>query len=263
MAINLNLPVSSQKAKSKNPRKLFIFAHTKCGKTKTASLLPNNLIIDLEDGSDFCDGMFLNIKQIAKENNMSVLQTLKEVTTQLKSSEQKYDYLTIDTASALEQYAEQLAVILYKKSPIGKNYQGTNVVTELPNGAGYGWLRTAFEEIYNLFEGIATKGLIILGHVKNSSINKDGKELQVKDLNLTGKLKLIVSADVDAIGIMSRNPKNSNEVMISFKTEELDIATGARPDHLKQTEFVLNEYNPETKVFTHHWDKIFLPEDSK
>lgn len=259
MAIELKLPVKSEKAKSKNPRKLFLFAHTKTGKTKAASLLPNNLIIDLEDGSDFCDGMFLNIKQIARDNNISVLQAIKEVSNQLRESKQKYDYLTIDTASALEQYAEQLALILYKQSPMGRNYQGSTVLT-LPNGAGYGWLREAFEELYKLFEGIATKALIILGHVKNSSISKDGKELQVKDLNLVGKLKLIVSADVDAIGILSRNPKNANQVMVSFKTEEMDVATGARPDHLKQTEFVLNEYDPATNEFTHHWDKIFIPE---
>ena len=136
MSIDLKLPIKSEKAKSKNPRKLFLFAHTKCGKTSNASLLPNNLIIDLEDGSDFCEGMFVNIKKIARENNISVLQALKEVTTQLRAAEHRYDYITIDTASALEQYAEQLAVILYKKSPMGKNYMGTNVITDLANGAG-------------------------------------------------------------------------------------------------------------------------------
>ena len=42
----------------------------------------------------------------------------------------------MDTATALEDLATQLATILYRASPTGKNFTGTNVITELPNGAG-------------------------------------------------------------------------------------------------------------------------------
>ena len=47
-----------------------------------------------------------------------------------------YKYITIDTISALEEnYAIDLALKIYKDTPMGKNFQGTDVRT-LPNGAG-------------------------------------------------------------------------------------------------------------------------------
>lgn len=82
---------------------------------------------------------------------------------------------------------------------------------------------------------------------------------------MTGKLKLIVCADADAIGYMYRNPANNNQTILSFKTHEQDLATGARPSHLSNQEFVICELtNPdyhqkgEQKKFVTHWDKIFI-----
>ena len=257
-SINIKLPVTSTGAVTNNPRKIFLFAHTKCGKTTLASKLKNNLIIDLENGSDFIDGMKINVVKEAKASGVSVLDYLKALADQLRSSEHRYDYITMDTATALEDLATQLATILYRASPTGKNFTGTNVITELPNGAGYAWLRMAFEKIYGLFDGLAKECLIILGHVKSASINKDGKDLEVRDLNLTGKMKLIVSADVDAIGFLYRSSKDPNELIVSFKTSELDLATGSRAEHLRQEEFPILTYDPATKTFKDSWNKIFI-----
>ena len=256
--ININLPITETKSTNKNPRKLFLFAHTKSGKTTLASKLKNNLIIDLENGSNFIDGIKINVIAEAKKNNINPLDYLKLLSDKIKTSEHKYDYITLDTATALEDLAAQLATILYKESPMGKGFKGSNVVTELPNGAGYAWLRMAFEKIYGLFDGLAKECLIILGHVKSASINKDGKDLEVRDLNLTGKMKLIVSADVDAIGFLYRNAENPNELIISFKTSELDLATGSRAEHLRQAEFPILIFDPKTSSFKDNWDKIFI-----
>lgn len=125
----------------------------------------------------------------------------------------------------------------------------------------YSWLREAFVEIYKLFDGLAKKGLILLGHVKQASINKAGKELGAKDIALTGKLKLIVSADCDAIGYLYRSKENMNEVWVSFVTNELDLATGARPAHLRNQEFMISKFNEETGKFEYHWNKIFREEE--
>ena len=85
-SINIKLPVTSTGAVTKNPRKIFLFAHTKCGKTTLASKLKNNLIIDLENGSDFIDGMKINVVKEAKASGVSVLDYLKALADQLRSS---------------------------------------------------------------------------------------------------------------------------------------------------------------------------------
>jgi len=48
MSATFILPTSPVEAKSQNPRKLFIFSHTKTGKTAAVLQIPNNLLIDLE-----------------------------------------------------------------------------------------------------------------------------------------------------------------------------------------------------------------------
>lgn len=50
----------------------------------------------------------------------------------------------------------------------------------------YDQLRRAFVDIYKWYQGTANKCLILLGHVKTSSINKEGKDLNARDLQLTG-----------------------------------------------------------------------------
>lgn len=246
-----------------NPRRLFIFSHTKVGKTTLASMLPNNLIIDLEDGTNYISGLAVNIKEIAGRTGTDELTVLGQVAKKLKEENKEagkcvYDYITIDTATSLEDIASSYATKLYKASAQGKNFEGKDVVRELAKGSGYLWLRVAFEKIYSQFDGLYGKALILNGHVKLTSLEKNGKELEAKDILLTGKLKGIVCQDADAIGYLYRNKDNPNETWISFKTNEEDLATGARPKHLRQQEFCILKYNPETDTFTDHWNKIFI-----
>jgi len=102
-----------------------------------------------------------------------------------------------------------------------------------------------------------------MGHVKASSIVKEGKDISAMDIDLTGKLKQIISSDSDAIGILRRGKDNSNQVIVSFKTNERDLATGARPVHLRNQEFILSEYFEEEDRFEFHWDKIYLTTEKK
>ena len=63
-------------------------------------------------------------------------------------------------------------------------------------------------------------------------------------------------SDSDAIGVLYRAKENPNQVIISFETNERDLATGARSKHLRQQKFVISEL-VDDKVIT-HWDKIYL-----
>jgi len=246
---------------------LLILKH---GKTETISKLPSNLIIDLEQGAEFVECTKLDVIDIIRKNKSNPLVVIQELGKKLDNyynehGKYPYDYLTVDTTSALEEFARKYATIMYKATPIGKSFAGTDVVSELPSGGGYDWLRKAFDELLKPIENRCNKCFILVSHVKNSSINKQGKDLQAKDIQLTGKLKSIVCAEADAIGYIYRNPQNANQTMLSFKTHEQDLATGARPDHLANQEFVILELeNPdyitkkEPRRFKNNWNQIFL-----
>lgn len=248
------LPTQPVKVEQTNPRKLFIFSQPKVGKTALVADLPNSLLIDLEDGSEFVEAAKINVQRVAIDEGKTILAVLKEISNALSKREHVYDYIILDTATALEDVALQLALINYKQSAIGKNFTGNDVLT-LPNGAGYLWLRNAFEQIYEKFDKYAAKCFILTGHVKAASINKEGKDLNAKDIHLTGKLKQIVCSGMDAIGFLYRN-KETNQNMLSFKTNEQDLATGARPPHLRGQEFVISELQGDNIIT--YWDKIFL-----
>lgn len=238
-----------------NPRRLFIFSNTKVGKTSLLSTLPNNLIIDTEDGSTFVPGIKFNLLEEHAKTGIGKFTLLKELTDEIKKQNKFFDYISIDTATGLEDAARGVATYLYKKSNSGKNFSGMDVVTELPQGAGYEWLRIAFSMLYGLFDGCFTKSLIITGHIKLTSVNKQGKEIQAKDIQLTGKLKTMVCQKADAIGYLFRE-KDSKKNIISFRSNENDIVSGARPPHLRNQEIIISEFKDDK--FITHWDKIFL-----
>jgi len=258
----MKLPKPNQvvEVKNKNPDKLFIFSHPKVGKTSLVAGLPNHLLIDVEGGSKFVSGTKINVTEMAEKENISLLKALKEVANSIREANKEagkkiYDYGIIDTATKLEEVAKDLAGILYKTTPMGKSWNGSDITT-LPNGAGYNWLRLAYQRIYQDFEGLFNKCFIMLGHVKNASINKDGKDLAAKDINLTGKLKTIVAADADAIGFLYRK-KGEPINILSFKTSENDLATGARPPHLRGKEFEISKLVDDNIVET-YWEQIFI-----
>lgn len=261
----INLPTQIEKAIHKNPRKLIIMSKPKVGKTAITALLPKSLLIDLENGSGFVDGVKINVIEEAEKANISSLRYLYELAKSIKTANKEagkpiYDYIILDTTTKLEElYAKDLATALYKKTNMGQNFAGKDVVTELPNGAGYGYLRKAFlDELVPLFSGLAGECLILNAHSKHSSIRKDNNDINVRDLALTGKIKDLLCADVDSIGYLYRNPDNPKENIISFRANEEDLATGSRSPHLANAEFVMSRVDDDLNIIEHGWDKIFL-----
>lgn len=137
----IELPSVATKATRINPKRIILFSQPKTGKSEALSRLENNLIVDLEDGSGFIGGLKINVLDIARKEGVSPLQALKMVIDSIKESNAKkggytYKYISVDTVSALEEtYGLELALKLYKNTPMGRNFQGTDVRT-LPNGAG-------------------------------------------------------------------------------------------------------------------------------
>ena len=238
----LVLPTKKVAAKSHSPRKLIIYSKPKVGKTSALAELENALIIDLERGTDFLDAMKVQVNELAE---------LRKVGEAIIAAGKPYKYIVIDTITKLEEMCLPLALSMYRKTPMGKNFDGTNVLT-LPNGAGYLYLREAIDSVVKYIETLADR-IIYLGHIKLKSIEKSGKEVTASDLDLTGKIKSMMSADVDAIGMLYRE---GNKNMLSFKTTD-DIICGARPQHLKNQEVVLSELDEKGNLKV-NWKKVFI-----
>ncbi len=223
MGLVIELPKEKTKAIALEPQKLMIVSLPKTGKTSLCSALPSNLIIDLEGGTKSYDTMGFNIKDLAIKNSMSEYEVIGSIVKSLKddivkNGKPKYDFITIDTTTVLEDIANQLAITRYKQTPMGKSWSGT-LITNLPNGAGEGHLREAFTDLYKSFDGLYNKCLILVAHSKKASINKNGEQLDARDIDLRGKNKSITTSEMDATGFMRRD-KDGNKNYLSFKTSE-------------------------------------------
>lgn len=247
------------------PTRMLIFGQPKIGKSSLVLNLPNSLLIDLESGSKFYTGMKIDIKEEALKEKMNPISYYLKVAEAIKKANQDagkkvYDFIIIDPLTVLEDMATTYATSEYKKSAIGKNFTGSNIVKELANGAGYGWQRDCFEMLYKAYDGLAEKCLILLAHVKTASIQKKGESLNAKDVNLTGKLKLMVTGDMDASGYLYRE-KSSNQNILSFLTDEQDLVTGTRIPRLSGKNVLISEMKDGQLVT--YWNKIFPSIDKK
>ena len=253
----IELPTKVTEPSQVDPKRLIIFGHPKSGKSECLSRLENNLILDLESGSGYVTGLKIDVLKIAEEQEIKPVQALRKVLDKIKEAntaagKNVYKYITIDTVSILEdKYALDVALKLYKSKPVGRNYQGENVL-DLPNGAGYGPLREAVKLILDDVESLCDV-LIISGHTKDKSLEKSGKEYTARMLDLAGKLPGIICSEADAVAYIYRK---ENQTILNFQSSE-ELLVGARPLHLKNQEIVLLE-SDENGNFTSHWDKIFI-----
>lgn len=252
----IELPKTKIKADRINPKKLILFSKPKVGKTEALSALDNCLLIDLENGSQFVNAMKINVLDIAKTKEIPPIVALKEVIDSIKEANAKnggyvYKYGAIDTVTALEDHALFLANKLYRQTPQGRNWQGDDVTT-LPNGAGYQYTRKALwmilEELEQCFDT-----LIILGHLKDKFVEKDGKEMNERGLDLIGKSAAILCSQVDAIGYVYRE---DNKTIVNFQPSD-SLICGSRSEHLKNKKITLIESDENNKL-TVDWSKIFI-----
>lgn len=190
----LVLPTTKIPAKSTNPKYLIIYGLPKCGKSSAVAQLENNLIIDLEGGTTFIDAMSIQCRTINElgEAAQAIRAKNEEV------GKNFYKHITIDNATRLEDICLSFAAQLYKKTELGKNWKGDDVTT-LPRGAGYKYLRDAVKKVIDMFKDLCDE-FILIGHVKDSIIEKDGEEVTAKEIDLVGKLGKIICGLSDAVG---------------------------------------------------------------
>ena len=239
--MSIVLPTSKVKAERQNPKRMIIYSKPKTGKTTAYAGLEGNLILDLENGSDFVEALKVKINS---------LQELLDTGKAIKAAGSPYKYVTIDTVTALEDMIMPLAVKLYRATSMGKNYDGDTVVT-LPNGAGYLYIRQAFFQVLDFIDTLAPH-IILSGHIKDKVVDDKGEMVMSANIDLTGKIKSLICANADAIGYMYRK---GNKTILSFKTSE-EVTCGARPEHLRNEEMVISEMID--GVLKTSWEKVFI-----
>jgi hypothetical protein len=252
----LTLPTEKTKPKLNDPRILLMYSVPKCGKTVAVSLLPNCLIIDLEEpaGTEFVECFNIRVKNFLE---------LQEVWSLLKKNN-PYKYVVIDSITRLEKFAEDRATQDYKQSNMGKNFTG-NTVLELTSSEGYSpgyrWLREAFNRYISAFSRVAPN-LILIGHVRETQINKDSKVVSSKDLDLYGKSRQYVCANSDAIAYVYRDLVNDKILRMNFRTNE-NVVCGSRCEHLKGQDIEVLKFDnsKENKdklvLVENNWNKVY------
>lgn len=244
------LPKEKTKPSVNNPKFLIIFGRPKAGKSTLMAALDNNLIIDLENGYQALSALVVQARTIKDFGDIAT--ALRE---EIKNTGKKpYKYITIDNATRLEEMCMSYAITLYKNSPQGKNYQGTDIRT-LPNGSGYMWIRMAVKKVIDLFRDLSDT-LILVAHVKDRQISIDGQEMSEMTLDLTGKLGDILCGEADAVGYVYRK---KNETIVSFEGGENNIRE-ARAEHLRGRKIVVAT-SDENNNLSIDMTKIFLPEE--
>lgn len=125
--MSIVLPTKPIPSATQDPKNLIIFGLPKAGKTTALAQLPNNLILDLEDGSDYVEALKVKAHTVRE---------IQEVCKAIKDAGCPYDFITIDTITALEDIAKSYALNLYKKTPAGMNDTITTDVLTIAHGAG-------------------------------------------------------------------------------------------------------------------------------
>lgn len=249
---NIVLPTERRKATDYNPRLMVLFGKPKCGKSTLMASLDNNLIIDLEDGYRALDVMCVQARSAA---DIFQIRSLIDQKNQENGGKNFYRFITIDNATRLEEMSLIYAAALYRKTSMGQSWgykkdrignilmeNGQKVidpkadVRQLPNGAGYLYLRQALKEMVNMFKPLCDT-LILVCHVKDKQIKKNDEETTEMAVDLAGKTGDIICGEADAIGYVSRQDKKT---ILSFKGGDNNIR-GSRPLHLREKAFIVAE----------------------
>ena len=262
------LPTQRSVAESYNPSLLVLYGKPKSGKSSIMASLEDNLILDCEDGYRALPVMKVQVRTAKDYFDVQKLLAKK----MQETGKKPYRFITIDNATRLEEQALSYAAMNYRATSMGamwgllKDKDGALLkkdgkfipdpkadVRTLPQGGGYLYLREAIKTLVNMFKPYC-ETLILVCHVKDKQVRKDGKELSELSVDLAGKTGDIICGEADAIGLIYRE---GNKTIISFENGQDDTLKEARPLHLRGKKFVVAESDENNEL---HIDtsKIFL-----
>lgn len=116
----IELPKTKKPAEKQDPKNLLIFSKPKQGKSSALAELPGALCIDLEDGGyDYIDAVKI------KANSVN---DIKEICKAIKEADYPYQFIVLDTITALEEMVKPLALKLYTDTVAGSKFTGKNIL---------------------------------------------------------------------------------------------------------------------------------------
>jgi len=262
----MELPKTKSKVIDYNPSFAIIYGKPKSGKSTLMASLEDNLIIDLEDGYKSLEVLKIQARtynDLKEIRNLIIQKGIDDGCTR-DNGKKPYRFITIDNASRLEEYCLNESARLYRETPMGKSWgkiktpDGKYVddpsadVRTLPNGSGYTYIRMAVFNAIKMFKPLCNT-LILVAHVKDKLINKEGQEMSEMAIDLAGKLGDILCGEADAIGYTYRQ---GNKTILSFRGGD-NIIREARPLHLRNKEFTVIESDEHGEVHV-DMSKIFI-----
>ncbi len=250
MSEAIKIPTGLVPASRVNPQMALLYGPRKGAKTTICALLPDSLILEVDPaGADFVAARKIDIRDA---NHL--LAVLAELIRLREAGTPACRRLVIDTIDEVERHCETLALAQYKKTVLGKAFEGTSIV-ELPQGAGYGRLRDCMGELLWLFTKAADE-VILLGGVREKFIERKGQaDVAAQDVELTGKCRSICASRCSTIGFVWRNFRD--QAFINFKTSDTTICA-SRCKHLDGQELLISEKID--GVVRAYWDKFYLPD---
>lgn len=266
MAIT-ELPTKRSEPENYNPAMVVFFGKPKSGKSTLMASLDDNLILDCEDGYRALPVMKIQVRTSKDFFDVKNLLQKKMET----EGKKPYRFITIDNATRLETYSLGLAAYKYRNTSMGqgwgmlKDSKGMPLLKDgkpvpdpkadvrlLPNGAGWLYCRQAIKEMIDMFRPYCDT-LILVAHVKDKQIKRDGKEMSEMSVDLAGKAADIICGEADAIGFIYRE---GNKTYISFEGGD-DTIKEARPLHLRGKKFCVAESDENNNVKV-DMSKIFI-----
>lgn len=116
----------------------------------------------------------------------------------------------------------------------------------------YLYLRKAIKKLVDMFKPLC-ETLILVAHIKDKQIDKNGTNMTEYSVDLAGKTGLIICGEADAIGMVYRD---KNKTYITFEGGD-DTIREARPIHLRGKRFEVASSDKEGNL-TVDMSKIFI-----
>lgn len=256
----MQLPTERSIVENYDPKMLVIFGKPKAGKSTFISAIPDNLVLDLEDGYRALSVMkvLINRAEDLYEVKDAIIAKGREI------KKKPYKYITIDNATRLEELALPIAADLYRATPMGASWgnltdaKGMPIrnpktgkfekdpkadVRQLPSGAGYTYTRKALRTLIDMFRPLCDT-LILVCHVKDRQIRVNGTELSELSVDLAGKTGDIICGEADAIGLVYRE---GNKTILSFEGGDNTVKE-ARCPHLRGKKFIVAESDESNNI---------------
>lgn len=267
----IELPTERSVVTNYNPKLLVVFGKPKSGKSSFIAAIDSNLIIDLEDGYRALPVM--KVQARTAKNMFDIRDAIIAKGRELKKA--PYKFITIDNATRLEEMSLTFANDLYRQTPMGSKWglltddKGMFVmdpktgkpvldpkadVRQLPNGGGWLYMRKAIRQLIDMFKPLC-ESLILVCHVKDKQIQKNGEEMSEMAVDLAGKTGDIICGEADAVGYLYRD---GNKTFLSFEGGDNTIKE-ARPLHLRGKKILVAESNENNEV-VFDTSKVFINE---